>query len=513
LLASPPPIGNTTPNTGAFTTLTTTVPLAQTSGGTGVSNASLTSIIATGSTTARTLGTRFADVVNVKDFGAVGDGVTDDTAAIKAAINYAVPGATVYFPKGNYLITSTVSISASSGIGGVILLGEGQGSQITASSAVTSLFSFAGDLCSVQGLNFNGGSTTNAKAIVFNGGVNNYVVSLSGCLFSSFSVAVDLHTDSWIVNNNYFVNCTTAINLADSALNGSCYSNYTLGGQTSVNFTQVTQQAEGVRVFNNTFLNTAANAKAINILAGLEIQIFNNIIDQTGNSSGGQQGIGIFAVPSSTFTISNVKILNNWVCGGWGNTSYAIRATIGSGTSCNNLFIQGNTLTSVDYANCYGVSLDTISNYWILNNDFYGTGSNPFTNPLVITNSTGGTSFANKNLYTTNNNVDFSTVLGQFTVSNATAANLIVSSGTASAVLGVASGGAGIVGTSTNQDFYFQANGSILAAARASGSFSIVSGVPFQLGNAATTATKTATGKYVSLVDSTGATVYIPTFA
>jgi len=34
-----------------------------------------------------------------------------------------------------------------------------------------------------------------------------------------------------------------------------------------------------------------------------------------------------------------------------------------------------------------------------------------------------------------------------------------------------------------------------------------------QLGNAATTATKTATGKYVSLVDSTGATVYIPTFA
>jgi hypothetical protein len=177
------------------------------------------------------------------------------------------------------------------------------------------------------------------------------------------------------------------------------------------------------------------------------------------------------------------------------------------------LFIQGNTLTSVDYANCYGVSLDTISNYWILNNDFYGNGSNPFTNPLVITNSTGGTSFANKNLYTTNNNVDFSTVLGQFTVSNATAANLIASSGNTSAVLGAASGGAGVVGTSTNQDFYFQANGALLAAARASGSFSILSGVPFQLGNAATTATKTATGKYVSLVDSTGATVYIPTFA
>jgi len=50
-------------------------------------------------------------VLNVRDFGATGNGSTDDTVAIQAALNaVALPGAIVFFPPGDYKVTSlTVS--------------------------------------------------------------------------------------------------------------------------------------------------------------------------------------------------------------------------------------------------------------------------------------------------------------------------------------------------------------------------------------------------------------------
>lgn len=42
-------------------------------------------------------------VINVKDFGAIGDGLTDDTVAIQTAINCLPRGAKLYFPAGAYL--------------------------------------------------------------------------------------------------------------------------------------------------------------------------------------------------------------------------------------------------------------------------------------------------------------------------------------------------------------------------------------------------------------------------
>jgi hypothetical protein len=50
------------------------------------------------------------EIVSVKDFGALGDGVTDDTAAIQAAFNAVPQYGNVYFPAGVYIISATLTV-------------------------------------------------------------------------------------------------------------------------------------------------------------------------------------------------------------------------------------------------------------------------------------------------------------------------------------------------------------------------------------------------------------------
>lgn len=58
----------------------------------------------------RTVDNRLTDYVSVKDFGAVGDGVTDDTNAIQAAISALNNYGTINFPFGTYKITGTIDL-------------------------------------------------------------------------------------------------------------------------------------------------------------------------------------------------------------------------------------------------------------------------------------------------------------------------------------------------------------------------------------------------------------------
>lgn len=64
---------------------------------------------------------------NVKAYGAVGDGVTDDTAAVMAAVAAMTSNSALYFPGGTYLVNDTIDLTEKNGVS---LLGDGMDSTV-----------------------------------------------------------------------------------------------------------------------------------------------------------------------------------------------------------------------------------------------------------------------------------------------------------------------------------------------------------------------------------------------
>jgi hypothetical protein len=92
----------------------------------------------------RTAQNKMRESVSVKDFGAVGDGVADDTAAVQAAIDSVKTlGGNLLFPPGKYLFTSQVTIDRTYTTIGSNLVGErnliisGYGAEIRTTGAIT----------------------------------------------------------------------------------------------------------------------------------------------------------------------------------------------------------------------------------------------------------------------------------------------------------------------------------------------------------------------------------------
>jgi hypothetical protein len=123
---------------------------------------------------ATTVQAKLRQTVSVKDFGAVGDGVTDDTAEIQAAITACANGNRLLFPAGDYLVTSSLTVPSTSyleGAPGAAILAGANSLTVFTTSGFTTGISF--DSLAVQGNGFTGVVAFNLSNVQFHSQVSN----------------------------------------------------------------------------------------------------------------------------------------------------------------------------------------------------------------------------------------------------------------------------------------------------------------------------------------------------
>jgi hypothetical protein len=316
---------------------------------------------------------RINDFLDVRDYGAKGDGVTDDTAAINAAIAVAsVKGGKVFFPAGTYKVTSPLLVNAI----GVSLVGEGmQASRLVASGNFAALLQFASAALYsfMRDLSFDTTGTTTRCAFAQQ---NSTVIRFSQCYFVG-----DLNGDLCYSNgqNIDFDKCTWQLNSVDTwGINFDCFNqnpgvqDCRFGGvgqaiRTTNVFAPATR-VEGLRIVDTYFINSGA----FNIWLGNSFYstIVGCVLDQSNTHAlhldNGATGVTVagcyFGSSVSTGVnvwleaqVSGVTLSTNYH--GFGKYGVVANATVSN--RVNGLTVQGSTFQLNGSGNC--LLLDSVA--------------------------------------------------------------------------------------------------------------------------------------------------------
>lgn len=162
-----------------------------------------------------------SDVLNVKAYGAVGDGTTDDTTAIQGAADVCfgtsvAPHATnatlnrpLYFPPGSYRITSPITLTR---VRGGHIFGAGRFATVITNSAGGNVFNTNGfEYSRVERMEL----VSSGSAVIFNlnwGGPGLGSVALQSNTFSDIyftggNYGVAIAASSFMGSENIFLNC------------------------------------------------------------------------------------------------------------------------------------------------------------------------------------------------------------------------------------------------------------------------------------------------------------------
>lgn len=179
-----------------------------------------TPLMAASAAAQSTTGAAAQHMLSVKDFGAVGDGETDDTAEIQAAIGriQALGGGALYFPRGRYKVSRPIRLCRNltlhgDGQRGSIIVSDHNGSCLVKEEAINASTAVHVSIRSIGLVNTNGGANTGA-GFHDTGGT---LVALTDVLIENFKygiildqselVDIDLctiqhqsHSCVWIVN-------------------------------------------------------------------------------------------------------------------------------------------------------------------------------------------------------------------------------------------------------------------------------------------------------------------------